>query len=240
MNAFTLHQQPSLANARPASARLPRIHGSRVGKLTCRTAPEKITGMVFEPFNEVQLELANVDKTDEAVFSFARNGFHPECEAAINEQINVEYNISYVYHSLYAFFDRDNVGLPGMAEYFKKGSEEERTHAEKLMAYQNMRGGRVKMEGIVAPVAEFNHADKGDALYAMELSLAMEKLNFQKLRQLHDVADKHNDAQMTDFIEGELLQDQVEDIKVVAEYVSQLRRVGKGHGVYHFDLKLQN
>ena len=26
--------------------------------------------------------------------------FHQECEAAINEQINIEYTISYVYHSL--------------------------------------------------------------------------------------------------------------------------------------------
>lgn len=29
-------------------------------------------------------------------------------------QINIEYNISYIYHSLYAFFDRDNIGLPGV------------------------------------------------------------------------------------------------------------------------------
>mgnify|MGYP001806871144 CR=1 FL=1 len=27
--------------------------------------------------------------------------------------------MSYVYHSLYAYFDRDNVGLPGMAKFFK-------------------------------------------------------------------------------------------------------------------------
>lgn len=32
---------------------------------------------------------------------------------------SIEYNVSYVYHSLYAYFDRDNVGLPGMAAFFK-------------------------------------------------------------------------------------------------------------------------
>ncbi len=37
---------------------------------------------------------------------------------------SIEYNISYVYHSLHAYFDRDNVGLPGLAKYFKDGSEE--------------------------------------------------------------------------------------------------------------------
>ena len=43
--------------------------------------------------------------------SYARLDYHPECEAAVNEQINIEYTISYVYHSLYAYFDRDNVGM---------------------------------------------------------------------------------------------------------------------------------
>jgi len=42
--------------------------------------------------------------------SYARLGYHEECEAAVNQQINVEYNISYIYHSLWAFFARDNVG----------------------------------------------------------------------------------------------------------------------------------
>jgi hypothetical protein len=29
---------------------------------------------------------------------------------------SVEYNVSYVYHALFAYFDRDNVGLPGFAK----------------------------------------------------------------------------------------------------------------------------
>lgn len=29
---------------------------------------------------------------------------------------SVEYNVSYVYHALYAYFDRDNVGLKGFAK----------------------------------------------------------------------------------------------------------------------------
>lgn len=31
---------------------------------------------------------------------------------------SVEYNVSYVYHSMYAYFDRDNVALKGLAKYF--------------------------------------------------------------------------------------------------------------------------
>jgi len=29
---------------------------------------------------------------------------------------SVEYNVSYVYHALFAYFDRDNVALPGLAQ----------------------------------------------------------------------------------------------------------------------------
>ena len=72
--------------------------------------------------------------------------YHQECEAAMNEQINIEYTISYVYHSLYSYFDRDNVGLPGFAAFFRAASDEERGHAELLMSYQTKRGGRVKLQ----------------------------------------------------------------------------------------------
>lgn len=30
--------------------------------------------------------------------------------------ISVEYNVSYVYHAMYAYFDRDNVALKGFAK----------------------------------------------------------------------------------------------------------------------------
>lgn len=50
---------------------------------------------------------------------------------------------------------------------------------------------------------------QGDALYAMELALSLEKLNFTNLRQLHAVADKHGDAAFADFVEGALLDEQV-------------------------------
>jgi ferritin heavy chain len=103
------------------------------------------------------------------------------------------------------------------------------------MDYQTLRGGRVALQPIMAPEAEFSHADKGDALYAFELALSLEKLNFQKLRQLHEVAERHGDSQMCDFVEGALLADQAAAVKEVAEKVAQLRRVGPGLGVFQFD-----
>ncbi|PSC70313.1 Ferritin-chloroplastic [Micractinium conductrix] len=136
-----------------------------------------------------------------------------------------------------AFFDRDTVSLPGFAKYFRHSADEEREHAQKLIDLQNTRGGRVKLGTIMAPVTEFDHEDKGDALYAMELALSMEKLNFSKLLQLWEVVEADGDPQLTQYVE-DMLQDQAEDIKKAADYVAQLRRLGKGHGVWQFDHEL--
>ncbi|EXB29261.1 Ferritin-3 [Morus notabilis] len=195
-----------------------------------------LTGVVFEPFEEVKKELDLVPTIPQV--SIARQKYTEEAEAAVNEQINVEYNVSYVYHALFAYFDRDNVALKGLAKFFKESSEEEREHAEKLMEYQNKRGGKVKLQSILMPLSEFDHPEKGDALYAMELALSLEKLTNEKLLNLHCVADCNKDVQLVDFIESEFLTEQVEAIKKISEYVAQLRRVGKGHGVWHFDQML--
>ncbi|XWS60001.1 hypothetical protein CRYUN_Cryun08bG0170600 [Craigia yunnanensis] len=231
---------PSLSSVFPFSSALsfpPRKNGRafRVSA-SLETNNFALTGVVFQPFEEVKKEELDIPVVPQA--SLARQKYTDECEAAINEQINVEYTVSYVYHSLYAYFDRDNIALKGLAKFFKESSEEEREHAEKLMEYQNVRGGKVKLHSILMPPSEFEHAEKGDALYAMELALSLEKLTNEKLLSLHNVAEQNNDAQMAEFIEREFLSEQVEAIKKIAEYVAQLRMVGKGHGVWHFDQRL--
>ncbi|MED6183676.1 hypothetical protein PIB30_039884 [Stylosanthes scabra] len=48
------------------------------------------------------------------------------------------------------------------------------------------------------------------------------------------IATENNDVELADFVESKLLAGQVEDIKKVAEYVAELRRLGKGHARSHF------
>lgn len=63
--------------------------------------------------------------------------------------------MSYVYHAMSAYFDRDNVALPGMASYFRDASEEERTHAQELMDFQVKH--RPTLTGVVLVVATYNY-----------------------------------------------------------------------------------
>jgi len=167
--------------------------------------------------------------------SQCRQNYHAESEAGINRQINMELYASYCYQSMAFYFDRDDVALPGFAKFFKNNSHEEREHAEKLMAFQNKRGGRIVLQDIKKP----DRDEWGCGLDAMQVALGLEKSVNQSLLDLHKVADSHNDAQMTDFLEGEFLKEQVEAIKDLGDKISNLKRVGAGLGEYMFDKELQ-
>jgi len=167
--------------------------------------------------------------------SQCRQNYHAESEAGINRQINMELYASYCYQSMAFYFDRDDVALPGFAKFFRESSKEEREHAEKLMEFQNKRGGRIVLQDIKKP----DRDEWGTGLDAMQVTLGLEKSVNQSLLDLHKVADSHGDAQMTDFIEGNFLQEQVEAIKKIGGYVTNLKRVGAGLGEYQFDQELQ-
>merc|ERR1712179_577635 len=161
-----------------------------------------------------------------------RQNYHAENEAGVNKQINLELYACYVYQSMGFYFDRDDVALKGFAKFFKKSSDEEREHAEKLMAYQNKRGGRIVLQNI----QKLERDEWGTGLDAMQAALALEKTVNQALLDLHKIADSHGDAQMMDFIESEYLEEQVQAIKELSDHVTQLKRVGSGLGEYQYDI----
>lgn len=163
-----------------------------------------------------------------------KQNYHAESEAGVNKQINLELHASYVYQSMAWYFDRDDVALPGLHKFFKKSSEEEREHAEKFMKFQNSRGGRVVLQNIEKPERD----DWGTALDAMQMTLALERNVNQVLLDLHKVATDHADNHMTDFLEGNFLDEQVESIKKIGDYITQLKRVGPGLGEFIFDKEL--
>ncbi|GAB1607687.1 soma ferritin-like [Argonauta hians] len=168
------------------------------------------------------------------VDSRPRQNFSKACEDGINKQINMELYASYVYQSMAYYFDRDDVALKGHFEFFKKRSDEEREHAEKFMKYQNKRGGRIILEPINKP----HHDCWEGPLRAMEISLDLEKQVNASLLKLHKTAAESEDPQMTDYIESEFLGEQVDDIKLLSDNITNLERVGKGLGEYMFDKNL--
>ena len=160
-----------------------------------------------------------------------RQNFHEDCEAGINKQINMELSASYIYHALGHLCEREDVAFPGLAKYFKKASEEEREHADKFMDYQHKRGGKIVYHDIKRPDVEAYKSPKAMLTFA----LSLERDVNQALLDLHAVADKHGDAQMADFIEGEYLKEQVEGEKELSDLITRANRCGDGLGAFMFD-----
>uniref|UniRef100_UPI00398E7087 ferritin heavy chain, oocyte isoform-like n=1 Tax=Pristiophorus japonicus TaxID=55135 RepID=UPI00398E7087 len=110
--------------------------------------------------------------------------YHQDCEDSVNKQINMELYSSYVYLSMSFYFDRDDVALRHFAAFFKEQSHEECEHAEKLMEFQNRRGGRIILSDIKKPEQD----EWSNGLEAMQRALQMEKNVNQSLLDLHKLS----------------------------------------------------
>ncbi|MDD3890622.1 MAG: ferritin [Syntrophomonadaceae bacterium] len=77
-----------------------------------------------------------------------------EIQDAINEQINAELYSAYLYASMGAFFESQN--LKGFANWMNVQYQEEVAHATRMYNYLNERGGRVILKAIDAPPTEWN------------------------------------------------------------------------------------
>lgn len=166
-----------------------------------------------------------------------RQNFHEKAEEALNKQINMELNASNTYKSMSVYFDRDDIALPGLSQFFKKCSDEEQEHADYLIKYINSRGGRVILEDIKKPAQN----EWGNALQALEIALALEKKVNQSLLDLHGIASSNGDPHLSDFLESKLLGEQVESIRKLGVYITKIKRAGTaGLGEYIFDKDLKS
>jgi ferritin heavy chain len=167
--------------------------------------------------------------------SLARHNFSAKAEAALNSHINVEFNASYIYASLAAYFKRDGVALHGFAKYMSKQSDEEREHAQKFVDYVNRRGGRVVLEQIAKPITEIE-----SPLKALEAVLALEKDVTTKIEQLYEISEEEKDVDLQFFLE-EFINEQKTSLREISDMITNLKRAGEtGVGLYFFDKELSS
>ena len=98
------------------------------------------------------------------------------------------------------------------------------------MKYQNMRGGRIVLHDVKAPEVQWDSHIK-----ALEDALALEKKVNESLLAIHLTADKHHDGHLTDYLEGEFLDEQVKSINEISKLITNAKRCGDALGIYQFD-----
>jgi len=137
--------------------------------------------------------------------------------AAINDQINSEFQSSYTYLAMASFCDRQK--FYGASKWLRLQSEEERQHGLKLFDFVLARDGVVELKAIAQPSASF------ESLAAVfEQALAHEQAVTGQINGLYELcfAEKAF-AEMTEL--HWFLTEQVEEEKTAREIVAKFRMV---------------
>jgi ferritin len=136
----------------------------------------------------------------------------------MNEQIKHELYSSYLYLSMAAHFEAEN--MAGFANWMKLQSQEELEHALKFYEFIYDRGGRVVLQAIDQPPSKF-----GSALEIFEQAYEHEQKVTALINNIYGVAVKANDYPSQVFLNW-FVEEQVEEEKSASEIVDTLKMVG--------------
>ena len=137
---------------------------------------------------------------------------------AFNEQIKHELFSGYLYLSMSAHFDHQN--LPGFAHWMRLQAQEELAHAMRLFDHVLRRGGRVELHGIEAPTTDF-----GPPLSLFESVLEHERAVTGMIHGLFELSGKESDLAAQQELQW-FIAEQVEEEASVATVRDQVRMAG--------------
>lgn len=150
---------------------------------------------------------------------------------AINAQINAELYSAYLYLSMAAYFEDQN--LPGFANWMRVQFEEEQFHGLRFYSFINERGGRVILDAIEKPETNWE-----SIIAVFDNVLAHEEHVTNLINNLMSIAIEERDYATSNFLQW-FVDEQVEEEANVNAILNQLKRVnGEGQAILMLDREL--
>jgi ferritin len=140
----------------------------------------------------------------------------------MNDQIKHELYSAYFYLSMAAYLEAAN--LPGSAHWMRAQAQEEQGHAMKFFGHLHDRGGRVTLQAIDQPPAEFN-----GLLDVFEKVSEHEQKVTGLINDLYALAVKEQDYASQIFLQW-FIDEQVEEEKNASQIVEQVKMIGDHKG----------
>jgi len=149
----------------------------------------------------------------------------------MNLQINKEMYSGYLYLSMAAHFESEN--LPGFSHWMTMQAEEELEHAMKFFNFLNEIGERVELDTIEKPDTEFD-----DPIKVFEQVLEHEKYVTSRIHLLYNLAVEKNDYPTQMFLQW-FVNEQVEE-EANATAILEMLKIGgaKGNALLMIDRQL--
>jgi ferritin len=155
----------------------------------------------------------------------------PAVEKAINEQINAELYSAYLYLSMAAYFESQN--LKGFAHWMQAQTKEEVSHAMKMYGFVFERSGKVTLKAIENPQSSWK-----SPLNAFESVYEHEQKVTDLINKLVEVARSENDIASENFLMW-FIDEQVEEEAHASEIVEKLKMIGDARqGLFMLDREL--
>lgn len=149
-------------------------------------------------------------------------------EEAFNIQINAELYSAYLYLSMAAYFEAQN--LPGFANWMRVQFQEEQFHAFKMFDFVNERGGRVVLTKIDGPKVEWENV-----IDVFEEVLKHEQHVTSLINNIMDIAIEEKDHATRSFLNW-FVDEQVEEESAAEGIISELKMIdGRGNGIMMMD-----
>jgi len=137
---------------------------------------------------------------------------------AINEQVKNELYSGYMYLAMAAYCEGNN--FPGAAKWMRMQSGEEQEHAMKLYDYVFDRGGRVTLQAIAQPPADYK-----SLLDIFEQAYSHEQKVTGMINNLYAAAAKENDYATMSMLKW-FIDEQVEEERNASQVVEMLKLAG--------------
>ncbi len=136
----------------------------------------------------------------------------------LNEQITHELNAAHSYLAMACFFDAKE--LKALAKHFRAQSEEERTHALKIVDYLGEVGAPVKLTALAAPKAGYKSpAD------AISTALAQEKTVTDQINALASLAESESDHATRGYLQW-FVDEQIEEVSSMEHLLAIAKMAG--------------
>jgi ferritin len=152
-------------------------------------------------------------------------------QTAIDEQINAEIWSAYLYLSMSAYFERQN--LRGFANWMKIQWQEEITHAVKFFDFVHSRGGQVNLKPIAAVQTDWMSATE-----IFSDTLKHEQHVTGLINNLANIAVEEKDHATNTMLQW-FINEQVEEEANAEQILVQLKMIGdNGYGLLMLDREL--
>ncbi len=157
--------------------------------------------------------------------------FSEKMTKAMADQVNAEFYSAYLYLSMNSYLE--SVNLAGMANWMRMQTQEELYHGMKMYDFILERGGRIILDSIAQPPAEWD-----SALSVFENAYAHEQKVTAMINNLVNIAQDERDHATNIFLQW-FITEQIEEEANASGIVHKLQLIGNdASGLFALDQDL--